>query len=118
MRSIQLTLATRLMFLEIQPIRTQVLIKILDLITTFNLIFFKLKIADDATNENDEVADDPFFSRDVPALPKKAPWKALMEEDPRVIARTIEDERINDIYFTTIVGVTSGLTVFVIGILF
>ena len=38
-----------------------------------------------------------------------------MEEDPRIIASAIEDERINDIYFTTIVGVTSGLTVFVIG---
>jgi len=69
---------------------------------------------DSIGGENDEVADDPFFSRDVPALPKKAPWKALMEEDPRIIASAIEDERINDIYFTTIVGVTSGLTVFVI----
>merc|ERR1711881_519180 len=35
-------------------------------------------------------------------------------EDPDVLNTLIEDERINDIYFTTIVGVTSGLMVFVI----
>jgi len=64
--------------------------------------------------ENDEVVDDPFVSSDLPKFPKKASLKALLEEDPRVIANAIEDERINDIYFTTIVGVTSGLTVFVI----
>ena len=40
--------------------------------------------------------------------------KALLNEDPDVLNTLIEDERINDIYFTTIVGVTSGLMVFVI----
>ena len=59
--------------------------------------------------------EDPFISspRDG-VFPKKASLKALLNEDPRVLATAIEDERINDIYFTTIVGVTSGLTVFVI----
>merc|ERR1712008_276625 len=46
--------------------------------------------------------------------PKKASLKALLNEDPNIVANMIEDERIYDIYFTTIVGVTSGLMVFVI----
>merc|ERR1711981_493479 len=46
--------------------------------------------------------------------PKKASLKALLNEDPVVLATAIEDDWIYDIYFTTIVGVASGLTVFLI----
>lgn len=72
------------------------------------------KESDDGS-ANNEIVEDPFISspRDG-VFPKKASLKALLNEDPRVLATAIEDERINDIYFTTIVGVTSGLTVFVI----
>ena len=64
---------------------------------------------------SDEIVEDPFVSNEAFGLPKKASLKALLNEaDPRVLATAIEDERINDIYFTTIVGVTSGLMVFVI----
>lgn len=65
-------------------------------------------------SENNEIVDDPFFANPPYVPPKKASLKALLNEDPRVLATAIADERINDIYFTTIVGVTSGLTVFVI----
>merc|ERR1711976_682313 len=68
---------------------------------------------EDEAKPNDEVVDDPFLASDLSALPKKASLKARVI-DPLVLANAIEDERINDIYFTTIVGVTSGLTVFVI----
>jgi len=60
---------------------------------------------------NNEVFDDAIVSGDTYFTPKKASLKALV--DP-VLARAVEDERINDIYFTTIVGVVSGLAVFVI----
>merc|ERR1711894_418230 len=63
---------------------------------------------DDEESDGDEIVEDPF----VP--PKKASLKALLNEDPNIVANMIEDERIYDIYFTTIVGVTSGLMVFVI----
>jgi len=62
---------------------------------------------------NDEVVKDPFFSSTGQDL-KKASLNPLVQ-DPRVLANAIEDKIYdNDIYFTTIVGVTSGLTVFVI----
>ena len=66
---------------------------------------------DEDESVSDEIVEDPFVSNEA----KKASLKALLnEQDPRVLATAIEDERINDIYFTTIVGVTSGLMVFVI----
>lgn len=68
----------------------------------------------DDGSENAEFVEDPFIDAQAYVPPKKASLKALLSEDPRVLATAIEDERINDIYFTTIVGVTSGLTVFVI----
>ena len=50
---------------------------------------------------NDEIAEDPFQSSDQYVPPKKASLKALLGQDPRVLATAIEDERINDIYFTS-----------------
>lgn len=63
---------------------------------------------DEEESDGDEIVEDPFVSN------KKASLKALLNEDPNIVANMIEDERIYDIYFTTIVGVTSGLMVFVI----
>jgi len=73
--------------------------------------------SEDSGEENEEVVDNEPISNDdmlTYLYPKKASMKALMNEDPRVLASVIEDDRINDIYFTTIVGVASGLTVFLI----
>ncbi len=49
---------------------------------------------------NDEIAEDPFASYD--KFPKKASLQALLD-NPRVhvSAKSLEDERINDIYFTS-----------------
>merc|ERR1711997_688400 len=69
---------------------------------------------DDEDDVSDEIVEDPFVSNEDFVPPKKASLKALLNEDPEVLNTIIEDERINDIYFTTIVGVTSGLMVFVI----
>merc|ERR1712066_64949 len=69
---------------------------------------------DDDDDVSDEIVEDPFVSNEDFVHPKKASLKALLNEDPDVLHNLIEDERINDIYFTTIVGVTSGLMVFVI----
>jgi len=69
---------------------------------------------DDDDDVSDEIVEDPFVSNEEFVPPKKASLKALLNEDPDVLHNLIEDERINDIYFTTIVGVTSGLMVFVI----
>jgi len=69
---------------------------------------------DDEDDDTDEIVEDPFVSNEDFVPPKKASLKALLNEDPEVLNTLIEDERINDIYFTTIVGVTSGLMVFVI----
>merc|ERR1712083_480191 len=69
---------------------------------------------DDEDDVSDEIVEDPFVSNEDFVPPKKASLKALLNEDPDVLNTLIEDERINDIYFTTIVGVTSGLMVFVI----
>merc|ERR1712083_717689 len=69
---------------------------------------------DDEEDVSDEIVEDPFVSNEDFVPPKKASLKALLNEDPEVLNTLIEDERINDIYFTTIVGVTSGLMVFVI----
>merc|ERR1712061_54744 len=69
---------------------------------------------DDEDDDTDEIVEDPFVSNEEFVPPKKASLKALLNEDPDVLHNLIEDERINDIYFTTIVGVTSGLMVFVI----
>jgi len=69
---------------------------------------------DDEESEGDEIVEDPFVSNEAFVPPKKASLKALLNEDPNIVANMIEDERIYDIYFTTIVGVTSGLMVFVI----
>jgi len=70
---------------------------------------------DDDDDVSDEIVEDPFVSNEEDFVPpKKASLKALLNEDPDVLNTLIEDERINDIYFTTIVGVTSGLMVFVI----
>jgi len=69
---------------------------------------------DDDDDVSDEIVEDPFVSNEDFVPPKKASLKALLNEDPDVLNTLIEDERINDIYFTTIVGVTSGLMVFVI----
>merc|ERR1712064_239570 len=69
---------------------------------------------DDEDDDTDEIVEDPFVSNEDFVPPKKASLKALLNEDPDVLHTLIEDERINDIYFTTIVGVTSGLMVFVI----
>merc|ERR1712025_1014422 len=69
---------------------------------------------DDEDDDTDEIVEDPFVSNEDFVPPKKASLKALLNEDPDVLNTLIEDERINDIYFTTIVGVTSGLMVFVI----
>ena len=69
---------------------------------------------DDEEDVSDEIVEDPFVSNEAFVPPKKASLKALLNEDPDVLNTLIEDERINDIYFTTIVGVTSGLMVFVI----
>ena len=81
---------------------------------TYVLIqFFRLFI-DDEDDDTDEIVEDPFVSNEDFVPPKKASLKALLNEDPDVLNTLIEDERINDIYFTTIVGVTSGLMVFVI----
>ena len=71
-------------------------------------------IDDDEESEGDETVEDPFVSNEDFVPPKKASLKALLNEDPNIVADMIEDERIYDIYFTTIVGVTSGLMVFVI----
>merc|ERR1711963_100791 len=70
---------------------------------------------DDEDDESDEVVED-LETNSNEVFPKKASLKALinLNEDPSIVANMIEDERINDIYFTTIVGVTSGLTVFLI----
>merc|ERR1711963_371225 len=70
---------------------------------------------DDEDDESDEVVED-LETNSNEVFPKKASLKALinLNEDPSIVANMIEDERINDIYFTTIVGVTSGLMVFVI----
>ena len=69
---------------------------------------------DDEESDGDETVEDPFVSNEELVPPKKASLKALLNEDPNIVANMIEDERIYDIYFTTIVGVTSGLMVFVI----
>ena len=69
---------------------------------------------DDEESDGDEIVEDPFVSNEDFVPPKKASLKALLNEDPNIVADMIEDERIYDIYFTTIVGVTSGLMVFVI----
>merc|ERR1712008_12673 len=69
---------------------------------------------DDEEDVSDEIVEDPFVSNEAFVPPKKASLKALLNEDPNIVANMIEDERIYDIYFTTIVGVTSGLMVFVI----
>merc|ERR1712008_235914 len=69
---------------------------------------------DDEEDVSDEIVEDPFVSNEDFVPPKKASLKALLNEDPNIVANMIEDERIYDIYFTTIVGVTSGLMVFVI----
>ena len=55
---------------------------------------------EDEAKPNDEVVDDPFLASDLSALPKKASLKARVI-DPLVLANAIEDERINDIYFTS-----------------
>lgn len=67
-------------------------------------------------DESDEIVEDPTLTNNLYLhdYPKKASLKAILNEDPRVLATVIEDDRINDIYFTTIVGVASGLTVFLI----
>ena len=69
---------------------------------------------DDEESDGDEIVEDPFVSNEDFVPPKKASLKALLNEDPNIVANMIKDERIYDIYFTTIVGVTSGLMVFVI----
>merc|ERR1712226_802542 len=73
-----------------------------------------LTVSQDGDEESDGVVivEDPFASKE--DFPKKASLKALLSEDPNIVANMIEDERIYDIYFTTIVGVTSGLMVSVI----
>ena len=79
------------------------------------LIWMNIAILDDdEESEGDEIVEDPFVSNEDFVPPKKASLKALLNEDPNIVADMIEDERIYDIYFTTIVGVTSGLMVFVI----
>ena len=56
----------------------------------------------DEEEANDEVVEDPFFSTDLSAFPKKASLKALVDGDPRVLANAIEDKIYdNDIYFTS-----------------
>ena len=80
-----------------------------------HLIWMNIAILDDdEESEGDEIVEDPFVSNEDFVPPKKASLKALLNEDPNIVANMIEDERIYDIYFTTIVGVTSGLMVFVI----
>ena len=49
---------------------------------------------------DDEIVEDPMLTNNV-YLPKKASLKALLNQDPRVLATAIEDDRINDIYFTS-----------------
>ena len=79
------------------------------------LIWMNIAILDDdEESDGDEIVEDPFVSNEDFVPPKKASLKALLNEDPNIVADMIEDERIYDIYFTTIVGVTSGLMVFVI----
>ena len=79
------------------------------------LIWMNIAILDDdEESDGDEIVEDPFVSNEDFVPPKKASLKALLNEDPNIVANMIEDERIYDIYFTTIVGVTSGLMVFVI----
>ena len=79
------------------------------------LIWMNIAILDDdEESDGDEIVEDPFVSNEDFVPPKKASLKALLNEDPDIVANMIEDERIYDIYFTTIVGVTSGLMVFVI----
>lgn len=51
--------------------------------------------------DDETVEGDPYFSTDSYVPPKKASLKALLGQDPRVLATAIEDERINDIYFTS-----------------
>merc|ERR1719150_1322991 len=59
--------------------------------------------SEDSREENEEVVDNEPMSNDMLTYlyPKKASMKALMNEDPRVLASVIEDDQINDIYFTT-----------------
>ncbi len=52
-------------------------------------------------SENADFVEDPFIDAQAYVPPKKASLKALLSEDPRVLATAIEDERINDIYFTS-----------------
>jgi len=83
----------------------------------FNAEVFGQPVSEDTTDDsNDEVVENEVMSNDMLTYlyPKKASWKSLLNEDPKVLASAIEDDRINDIYFTTIVGVASGLTVFLI----
>lgn len=75
-----------------------------------DVVFGDLTAATAVDDVNDEVVGEASDGGiDTYMTPKR--MKALV--DP-VLANAIEDERINDIYFTTIVGVTSGLAVFVI----
>ena len=99
MQSILHIQATRPTFLEILPIPTQVLIS--KSVVRELVAYMVCPFLGTSEVENDEVVDDPFVSSDLPKFPKKASLKALLEEDPRVIANAIEDERINDIYFTS-----------------
>ena len=60
--------------------------------------------SEDSSEETEEVVDNESMSNDdmlTYLYPKKASMKALMNEDPRVLASVIEDDRINDIYFTS-----------------
>lgn len=65
---------------------------------------------DDSSDNNDEVAEDPFTSNAKYLIPKKASLKALLDNDPRVLASSIEDGRINDIYFTSNNNINNSCT--------
>lgn len=64
---------------------------------------------DDTATTGDEIVEDPFASNDKYQIPKKASLKAFP-----VDGTSMEEDRMNDVYFTTTVAVSSALAVFVI----
>lgn len=63
----------------------------------------------DRVEENEEVASDPFDGNDEHQSPKKASYVPRMAG---ISSSRLEEDRLNDIYFTTIVAVSSALAVF------
>ena len=97
-----LNLAITELFLQILDIIIRILMYIyLNLVNSSCTFIFS-----DESNEfgeSDEIVEDPTLTNNLYLhdYPKKASLKAILNEDPRVLATVIEDDRINDIYFTS-----------------